>query len=197
MKKYVLIGLLAVLANGVTSEVNYAPKNGWFVGGGINNQKTKVLVKNQDGKKGYHRSVGMSLLGGYTVNLNDAIYLQPYAVYHALTPDTFKSNGVDSGFRVPAQYGVSIDAGYAMLPELSIYGTLGAALFSYEKSKNGQHDRGSSDLGVVAGLGFRYAIHSNWTANISYQSSESYVNVLGERKRVTASGIHVTTAYHF
>ncbi len=197
MKKYLVVGLLALMVNGVTSEVSYAPKNGWFVGGGINNQKTKVLVKNKAGKKGYHRSVGMSLLGGYTVNLNDAIYLQPYAVYHALTPDTFKSNGADSGFKVPAQYGINIDAGYAMLPELSIYGTLGAAIFSYEKSKNGQHDRGSSDLGVVAGLGVRYAIHSHWTASISYQVSESHVNVLGEQKRVTASGIHVTTAYHF
>jgi opacity protein-like surface antigen len=197
MKKYVLIGLLAVLANGVTSEVNYAPKNGWFVGGGMNNQKTKVFVKNQGGKKGYHHSVGMSLLGGYTFNFNHEMYLRSYAVYHALAPDTFKSNGGDSGFKVPAQYGVNLDAGYAIRPELSIYGTLGAALFSYEKSKNGQHDSGSSDLGVVAGLGFRYAIHSNWTANVSYQSSESHVNVLGERKRVTASGIHLTTAYHF
>ena len=51
MKKSLIVGLLALLVNGVTSEVNYAQKNGWFVGGGMNNQKTKVFVKNQGGKR--------------------------------------------------------------------------------------------------------------------------------------------------
>jgi opacity protein-like surface antigen len=224
MKKYVLIGLMALLVNGVTADGNNVPKNYWFFGTGLGNysisEETKfpgqfsILNTDSDGM-----TTGVSLKGGYTVQLTNGRYLDFYIFHNSLVNRELdhQYSSSDLGFNnaVHYQQGYAANLGKHVSPKLSVYGMLGLAHVYYDINYSGNadqysfdvSDKGMTDLGFMYGFGIAYKVSSRLTVDLAYTTNTSAImastidsfpsNFRVESFEATLSGLTLSTSYNF
>jgi|GEM_PF-2787693 len=211
MKKYLVVGLMALLVGGVTAEVNDAPKNGWFIGAGLGiySIDSELTLANASTDYDYDfdgKSTGLSLKGGYTFQLPENMYVDLYVFRNSFGDaesetenDSYRFDFHRAKQVISYQEGYAANLGVHLAPKVSVYGILGFASVYYHVESLRGYAMGITHSGLLYGLGVAYKLSDHLNVDVAYttNTSDARENIYFKSFEVTVRGLTVSTSYKF